>query len=100
MINPGSETGRRVPPVLSPAWEEITRPLLGYLSSPRTIDDIIEWAAIRGRTHENVNNMLAWLSLAGKARHDALSRRWMRGSEPGSMLESWGWRWPDRMVAR
>ena len=89
-VNTGFETGNRVPPVRSPAWEEITLPLLGYLSSPKSIDDIIEWAAIRGHTHEGANNMLAWLSFVGKARYDRFSCRWMLGSDPGSVLESRG----------
>ena len=99
-VNIGFDTGKRVPPVCSPVWEEITLPLFNYLSSPRTIDDIIEWAAIRGHTHEGANNMLAWLSFTGKAKHDDLSRRWMRGSNRESVLESWGGSRPAGMEVR
>ena len=88
--NTGFETGNRVPPVCSPIWEERTRSLLGYLSSPRSIDDIIEWVAVRERSHEWANNMLAWLSITGKAKYDRLSCRWRVGSDPESVMASRG----------
>jgi hypothetical protein len=99
-IFPGCENGRRVPPVRSPVWEGITLSLFEHLSSPRTIDDIIEWAAIRRLTHEQVNNMLAWLSFTGKARHDAALGCWVQGSDYASVLESWGANQFTRMEER
>ena len=100
MVDSEFETGNRVPPVNSPIWEARTKSLFEYLSSPRSIDEIIEWAAVKERTHEWVNNMLAWLSLAGKARYDDLSCRWMLGSNRESVLESWGGRRLGRMEGR
>ena len=99
-IFPGCENGRRVPPARSPVWEEITLPLFEHLSSPRTIDEIIEWAAVRWLTHEQANNMLAWLSFTGKARHDAALGCWVHGSDYVSVLESWGESQVARMEGR
>lgn len=89
-VNLRSGTDKRIPPTGSSIWGAITPPLLDYLSHPRSIDDIIEWAAIRGHTHSSVNNMLAWLSLVGKVRYDDRSTRWRHGSDHQSYLESGG----------
>jgi hypothetical protein len=95
-INLRSWADRRIPPVRSSIWEGIVPPLFAYLASPRSIDEIIEWGAIKGHSHSRINNMLAFLSLAGRVRHDDASSCWMHGSELQSCLESWG----DRQDAR
>lgn len=89
-IIPGFDGGKRVPPARSPIWEEVTLPLFHHLSSPRSIGDIIEWAAIRCQSHELVNNMLAWLSFTGRARYDDPSGCWIQGSNYESVSEAWG----------
>ena len=89
-INLKSWADKRIPPVRSSIWEGIVPPLLDYLSSPRSIDEIIEWGAIRGLSHSRVNNMLAFLSFPGRARYDQAAVRWMQGAEYPSYLESWG----------
>ena len=81
-INFKFESDKRIPPVRSSIWEAIVPPLLDYLSSSRSIDEIIEWSSIRGCSHSMANNMLAWLSFTGKARYDDFSCRWMWGSSP------------------
>ena len=65
-------------------------PLFDYLASPRTIDEILEWGAVRSHSTSRTCNMLAYLSFTGKVRHDGLSARWMHGSDYQSYLESWG----------
>jgi hypothetical protein len=99
-INRKSWVDRRIPPVCSSLWDTLVLPLFDYLSSPRSIDDIIEWGAIRGHSHSMINNMLAFLSLVGKVRHDEASVCWMLGSERQSYLESRGDRQSAIMVQR
>ena len=95
-VNLKSWADRRIPPVRSSIREGIVPPLFDYLSSPRSIDEIIEWGAIRGHSHSRINNMLAFLSFAGRVRHDEVSALWMHGSDYQSCLESWG----DHQVVR
>ena len=89
MIDQMHWVDNRLPPVRSSIWKGLVRPLFNYLASPRTIDEILEWGAIRRYSTSWVNNMLAYLSFTGKVRHDAFSARWMRGSDFPSYLESW-----------
>jgi hypothetical protein len=88
-INLKSWADKRIPPVRSSLWPDLVSPLFDYLSEPRTIDEILEWGAIRGHSTSRVNNMLAYLSFTGKVRHDGLTSRWMHGSDCQSYLESW-----------
>lgn len=88
-INLKSWADKRIPPVRSSIWEGIVPPLLDYLSSPRSIDEILEWGAIRGHSATLVNNMLAYLSFTGKVRHDGVFARWMHGSDYQSCRETW-----------
>ena len=80
-INLRSWADVRIPPIRSPSWERIVPPLFDYLSSARTIDEIVEWGAIEGHSHGMINNMLAYLSLAGRIRHDGASACWVRGGD-------------------
>ena len=88
-INSRSWADRRIPPACSSLWEKLVPPLFDHLSSPRTIDEILEWGAIHGHSASRTSNMLAYLSFTGKVRHDEFSARWMRGLECQSYLESW-----------
>ena len=87
-INFKSWADRHIPPVRSSLWEGMAAPLFDYLSTPRSIDRILEWGAIRRLSTSRVNNMLAYLSFTGQVRHDARSASWMHGSDYPSYLES------------
>jgi len=95
-INLRSWADKRIPPVRSSLWEDRVPPLFDYLSSPRSIDEILEWGAIRGHSQALINNMLAFLSFTGRVRHDGFSARWMHGSDHQDCLGTWG----DRCEAR
>lgn len=81
MIDQMHWVDNRLPPVRSSIWKGLVRPLFNYLASPRTIDEILEWGAIRGHSQALINNMLAFLSFTGRVRHDGFSARWMHGSD-------------------
>ena len=87
-INLRSWADKRIPPVRSSLWEDRVPPLFDYLSSPRSIDEILEWGAVRSHSTSRTCNMLAYLSFTGKVRHDGLTARWMHGSDCQSYLES------------
>ena len=72
---------REMPPISSPTWLGRTDSPYAYLSLPRSMDDIIEWAARQCITQTLISNELAWLSFRGAARYDEATRCWMRGSD-------------------
>jgi hypothetical protein len=70
-----------IPPITSSVWMEYADLLHEHLSLPRTVDEIIEWAAKQTISKSWITNTLAWLSFRGEAKYDVASRRWMRGSD-------------------
>jgi hypothetical protein len=84
-----SENSQSIPVVSSSVWNESTVPLWKYLSSPRTIDEILEWADSQWCQRSFAKNMLAWLSVYGTVHFDVDSSKWMRGSDRESTLISW-----------
>lgn len=82
-----SLNSRTMPALSCPCWERDVAPLFCYLSSSRTIGDILSWAVERGLGRPLAKNQLAWLSFRGKIRFDVGTARWVRGSDRESL---WG----------
>jgi len=75
------EADGSVPPICSPMWAETAPSLRAFLVSPKSIDEIIEWAARQCISATMIKNMLAWLSFQGQAKYNSESRCWMQGSD-------------------
>ena len=76
-----SLNSKMIPAMSCSCWGRDVAPLFCYLSSSRTIGDILFWAAERGLSRHLVKNQLAWLSFCGKVRFDVGTVQWMRGSD-------------------
>ncbi len=70
MLSPSSPLVRSDGSTLSrAAWLRRCRPLLAYLSSPRTLGDLQAWAGDRSMSAARLEAMLAWLEGDGDTLH-------------------------------
>jgi hypothetical protein len=74
-----------IPELGSSGWDKIAKPMLAFLSrNPSTIEEAQAWARQDGTGAEMTRNVLAYLSLTGKAHFDDPSGKWVAGKLPGN----------------
>lgn len=71
-----------VPKVADPYWKSVTAPLLVFMASDHSVDEIVEWGRSQGHTGTRIRHMIAFLSFSDLVHYEPSTRLWKSGAEP------------------